>query len=221
MKQITLNDIKNNEEINTYIKMADNNLGSMGFTEHSFAHLCLVGARAKEILSMLNFSQRDCELAEIAAYMHDIGNMVNRVGHAHHGAIIAFQILSKLNMPPNEIAIIVSVIGNHDEKTASTVNHIAAAMMLADKSDIRRSRVRNQDATTFDIHDRVNYAVEKSEFILNEENKSITIKLKIDTEICPVINYFEIFLDRMMLCKKAAHYLDLIFHIEINGSRLL
>ena len=185
---ISYDDIKKNEEINTYIKEADKSLIALGYTEHSFAHVTKVANDAAAILKHLNYNEHDIELAKIAGYMHDIGNLINRIDHSQSGAIMAFRILDHLGMEPSDIALITSAIGNHDEGTGVAVNHIAAALIIADKSDVRRSRVRNEDTTSFDIHDRVNYSVYESnlELIDNE----IILNLKIDTTISPVMEYF-------------------------------
>ena len=218
---ITFEEIKNNEHIKTYIKKADESLITLGYTEHSFAHVTKVSEMAKEILLELDYSKREAELAQIAGYLHDIGNVINRVDHAQSGAVMAFRILDKLGAEPEEIATIIAAIGNHDEKTAVAVNPVAAALILADKTDVRRSRVRNSDLATFDIHDRVNYAVEDSSTKISKDKKSIILNLKINTEISSVMDYFEIFLDRMLLCRKAAEKLNLKFKLIINNQILL
>lgn len=218
---LTFEDIKSNSEIRTYIEKADATLFAMGFTEHSFAHVTKTAEKASEILEKLGYQKRTCELAAIAGYIHDIGNVINRIDHAQSGAVMAFNILDRLSMAPDEIAVVISAIGNHDEGTAYPVNEVAAALILADKSDVRRTRVRNDDLASFDIHDRVNYAVERSTLTLNEKEMVINLDLTIDTSICPVMDYFEIFLNRMMLCKKAAHYLDMMFRLTINGMGIL
>ena len=218
---ITFEEIKNNEHIKTYIKKADESLIALGYTEHSFAHVTKVSEMAKEILLKLGYPKREAELAQIAGYLHDIGNVINRVDHAQSGAVMAFRILDKLGAEPEEIATIITAIGNHDEGTAVAVNPVAAALILADKTDVRRSRVRNSDLATFDIHDRVNYAVEESSTKISEDKKSIILSLKINTEISSVMDYFEIFLDRMLLCRKAAEKLNLKFQLIINNQILL
>lgn len=218
---ITFEEIKNNEHIKTYIKKADESLIALGYTEHSFAHVTKVSEMAKEILLELGYSKREAELAQIAGYLHDIGNVINRVDHAQSGAVMAFRILDKLGAEPEEIATIIAAIGNHDEGTAVAVNPVAAALILADKTDVRRSRVRNSDLATFDIHDRVNYAVEESSTKISKDKKSIILNLKINTEISSVMDYFEIFLDRMLLCRKAAEKLNLKFKLIINNQILL
>ena len=218
---LTFNDIKNNQQIKTYITKADEALKVLGFTEHSFAHVTKCAVTASEILSTLGYSERVCELAKIAGYMHDIGNIVNRIDHAQSGAVMAFRILDKLEMDPEEIATIVSAIGNHDESTASPINAVAAALILADKSDVRRSRVRNNEIATFDIHDRVNFAAVESDLHFSDDKSEIILDLEIDTEISSVMNYFEIFLNRMLLCKRAAEFLKLRFRLNINSMNLL
>ncbi|KUO60544.1 MAG: phosphohydrolase [Gracilibacter sp. BRH_c7a] len=201
--------------------MGDQSLGVMGFTEHSFQHAFRTANIAARILETLEFSKREVELARIAGYMHDIGNIINRDDHAQSGGIMAFQILKNLEMDSREIASVISAIGNHDEHTSSPVNAIAAAIILADKSDVRRSRVRNREFATFDIHDRVNYAVKDSRININTEEKTAVLKLSIDTSISSVMDYFEIFLSRMLLCRRAAEFLDLQFKLIINDMGLL
>jgi putative nucleotidyltransferase with HDIG domain len=218
---ITLEDIKNNEHIRTYITKADESLIALGFTEHSFAHVTKVADTAKYILQTLGYPERDCELAAIAGYLHDIGNLINRIDHAQSGAVMAFRILDNMGFPPDEIATITTAIGNHDEGTAEAVNPIAAALILADKTDVRRSRVRNKDIATFDIHDRVNYSVKKSVTKINEDKTLIKLKLTVDPRYGTVMDYFEIFLGRMTLCRKAAEKLGLQFKLIINEQQLL
>ena len=222
MENITFERIKNDEIIREYIRRADRNLAAMGYTKHSFGHVTKVAEGAAEILTALGYDERTVELARIAGFLHDIGNVVNRADHAQSGAIMAFQLLTGMGMPAKEIGYVVSAIGHHDEGTAFPVNAIAAAVILADKSDVRRSRVRVSPIDShFDIHDRVNYAVEKSSLILNRSARTISLILSIDTSICAVMDYFEIFLTRMMLSKRAAEYLDLSFKLEINGTQFL
>lgn len=221
MDRITFEDIRQNEEVKTYITRADETLIALGYTEHSYAHVTKVAHDAYNMLIRLGYDERVAELAKIAGYMHDIGNVINRIDHAQSGAVLAFTLLNKLGMEPKEISNVITAIGHHDEGTAQPVNAIAAAIILADKSDVRRTRVRNRDMSTFDIHDRVNYAVESSSLVLDTEAKTATLEIKIDTEMSAVMDYFEIFLGRMMLCRKAAEYLGLKFKICINGSKLL
>lgn len=218
---ITFENIKNNEPIRTYITKADESLITLGFTEHSFAHVTKVAETAKYILQTLGYPERDCELAAIAGYLHDIGNLINRIDHAQSGAVMAFRILDNMGFPPDEIATITTAIGNHDEGTAEAVNPIAAALILADKTDVRRSRVRNKDIATFDIHDRVNYSVKKSVTKINEDKTLIKLKLTVDPRYGSVMDYFEIFLGRMTLCRKAAERLGLQFKLIINEQQLL
>lgn len=218
--KITFDDIFLSNEIRTYIERSDSALLSMGYTEHCFAHVLRVADMAYEILTKLDYPERDAELAGIAGYMHDIGNMINRHGHAQNGAIMAFSLLKELQVDPNDISAIVTAIGNHDEGTAFPVDHITAALILADKSDVRCTRVRNQDIATFDIHDRVNYSVKRSDLII-EKGSHIELNLKIDTEICAVMDYFEIFLERMVLCRKAAEKLNVQFRLTINNQQII
>lgn len=219
--QITFEEVKGNESIKCYITQADKALCAMGYTEHSFAHVGKTAKMAEMILLTLGFPRRLAELAKIAGYMHDIGNVVNRIDHAQSGAILAFRLLDNMGMEAEEIAQVISAIGNHDESTAAAVNPIAAALILADKTDVRRSRVRNRDFANFDIHDRVNYAVEESRIYFNEEHTAIILELKIDTTISAVMDYFEIFLGRMLLSRKAAEFLNIKFELVINKQRLL
>ena len=214
-------DIKNNETVNTYIRKADQSLVALGYTEHSFAHVSSVAEVCGYILRTLGYSEHEVELGKIAAYLHDIGNIVNRSEHSQSGAVMAFRILDNLAMPPEDIAEVVTAIGNHDEGTGTPVSPIAAALILADKSDVRRSRVRNQDISSFDIHDRVNYSVTKSKLKINEEKTLIKLKLSVDTHYGSVMDYFEIFMERMILCRKAAEFLGLQFKLIINEQQLI
>ena len=218
---ITFEDIKKNDAIKTYISKADESLVALGFTEHSFAHVAKVAETARYILEIMGYSEREQELAQIAGYLHDIGNLVNRADHAQSGAVMAFRILDNLGMEAEEIATIVTAIGNHDEGTAQAVNPIAAALILADKTDVRRSRVRNKEKTTFDIHDRVNYSVQHSDVEINEEKTKFTLTLDVDTKYGSMMDYFEIFMGRMILCRKAAEKLGLRFCLIINGQHMV
>ena len=219
--RVTYESVRQNEAIRTYIRGADASLCAQGYTEHSFAHVTRVAETVRYILSELGYGEHEVELGCIAAYLHDIGNLVNRVDHSQSGAIIAFRLLDHMGMAPEDIAIVVSAIGNHDEGTAVPVNATAAALILADKSDVRRTRVRNADALSFDIHDRVNYSVSESTLKINREEKSITLSLCIDTALGSVMDYFEIFLQRMLLCRKAAEVLGLRFSLIINSQQIL
>ena len=192
-----------------------------GYTEHSHRHISIVSKRAGDILEKLNYPERTVELARIAGYLHDIGNCVNRTDHAHSGAILAYNILKDMGMPVEERTEIMMAIGNHDEKTGTAVNDISAAIILADKSDVHRNRVTNTNLSTFDIHDRVNYAVTNAELNIDSENKVVVLDLTIDTNLCPVLDYFEIFMDRTMMSKYAAKYLKIWFELVINGTKLL
>jgi metal-dependent HD superfamily phosphatase/phosphodiesterase len=218
---ISFNQVKSDSVIKTYIEYADQCLSTLGYTEHSFAHVGLVAHRTKYILMELGYSEREIELGMIAAYMHDIGNAVNRKDHSQSGALMAFRVLDKMGMDAEELVKIVAAIGNHDEGDGVAVNPLAAALIISDKSDVRRTRVRNRDFTTFDIHDRVNYSVIRSDLKINEAKTEIELILEIDTEISSVVNYFEIFLSRMIMCRKAAKYLNLDFKLTVNGQQLM
>ena len=218
---ITFEKIKNNEDIKTYITKADESLKALGYTEHSFAHVGKVSQDAAYILEALGYDERTVELARIAGYLHDIGNLVNRVDHSQSGAVMAFRILDNLGMSADEIATIVTAIGNHDEGTGVPVSALAAALIIADKSDVRRTRVRNSDISSFDIHDRVNYSVEKSTLAISEDKKRAVLDLTIDSSISAVMDYFSIFIGRMEMSKRAANALGLEFSLIINGQELL
>ena len=218
---LTFQDVKNNVTIRTYIQRADESLIALGFTEHSFAHVTHVAETAGYILQTLGYPERTVEVAKIAAYLHDIGNVVNRMEHSQSGALMAFRLLDHMDCDPDEIATIITAIGNHDEGTGQPVNAVAAALILADKADVRRSRVRNQDKSTFDIHDRVNYSVTKSWLAISEDRTEIKLELEVDTENSSIMDYFEIFMQRMLLCRKAAEHLGLKFRLTINGQALL
>ncbi len=218
--KITYEAVKANQTVQIYIKKADESLRALGYTEHSFAHVTKVAETASDILLTLGYSEREAELAKIAGYLHDIGNVINRIDHAQSGAVMAFRILDKMGADDEDIATIITAIGNHDESTAFPVNPVAAALILADKTDVRYTRVRNQDFATFDIHDRVNYSVKES-FVTVHKGECIELNLTIDTNECSVANYFEIFLNRMILCKKAAERLEHTFRLIINGQQLM
>ena len=216
---LTYKELQNNESIRTYIAAADASLGALGYTEHSFGHVTKVADCAKYILENLSYCEHDVELGQIAALLHDIGNMVNRKDHAQSGAILAFQILCNFGFSASDIALVVSAIGNHDETEGMPINAIAAALILADKSDVRRSRVRSD--ADFDIHDRVNYSVTESHLSINENKDTITLHLKIDSQYSSVMEYFEIFLERMLMCKKAASALGLHFRLIMNDQHMI
>lgn len=218
---ITLEDVMENEEVKALINGAQKQLEALGYTEHSYRHIGIVSKRTEEILRKLGYDERTVELGKIAGYLHDIGNCINRVDHAHSGAIMANQILKEMGMSPKERTEIVMAIGNHDEKTGTAVSNISAALILADKSDVHRDRVINTNMSTFDIHDRVNYAVTDAKLDLDAEARKIILNLTIDTQICPVLDYFQIFMDRTMLSKYAAKYLHIWFELIINGIKLL
>ncbi len=218
---VKIGDIKNSEEVKTFLSIAETQMRVLGYTEHSFRHVTLVSETAGKILEQLGYPEREVEMARIAGYLHDIGNAVNRNDHAHTGAMMAYNMLIRMGMDFREAAEIMMAIGNHDEHTGTSVSNISAALILADKSDVHRSRVRNNDIATFDIHDRVNYAVEKSTIAIDKEMKTAELVLKIDTSICPVMDYFEIFLVRMTMNRRAASFLGLQFQLLINDSRLI
>lgn len=218
---ITYEDIKTNKEIRAYISGADESLKALGFTEHSFAHVEKVATRAQYLLETLGYSEREVNLVKIAAYLHDIGNLVNRIEHSQTGGIMAFSLLREMGMEPEDISQVVAAIGNHDEGTGVPLNPIAAALILADKTDVRRSRVRNQDVTTFDIHDRVNYSVERDDLTVLQDGTQLILDLTVNTKYGSVMDYFEIFLERMILCRKAAEVLGLSFKMVMNGQWVL
>ena len=218
---LTYDTITKDEAIRTYITRADESLAALGYTEHSFQHVCHVANMAGYLLSTLGYDERTVELAKIAGYLHDIGNLVNRSEHSQSGAVMAWTLLQNMGCDPAELATIVTAIGNHDEGTGVPVNPVAAALILADKADVRRSRVRNQDEKTFDIHDRVNYSVKKSELKINTDRTLVKLKLTVDTRYGSVMDYFEIFLGRMILCRKAAERLGLEFKLIINEQQLI
>ncbi len=218
---LTYKRVLESDKIKTYIIRADESLTCLGYTEHSFAHVIHVAETAGYILQTMGFDERTAELAKIAGYLHDIGNLVNRKEHSQSGAVMAWSLLNDMGCDPGEIATIVTAIGNHDEGTGVPVNAVAAALILADKSDVRRSRVRNSDISTFDIHDRVNYSVISSSLKINEDRTQIYLALSVDTQYGSVMDYFEIFMERMLLCKKAAEKLNLVFKFSINGQHLI
>jgi len=218
---LTYEQVKNDPAVRTYIQRADESLIALGFTEHSFAHVTMVAEMAGYILETMGYPARTAELARIAGFLHDIGNLVNRIDHSQSGAVMAFRILDNMDCDPAEIATIVTAIGNHDEGTGQPVNAVAAALILADKSDVRRSRVRNQEPSSFDIHDRVNYSVKSSRLRIDETRTSILLELDVDTEYGSVMDYFEIFMRRMLLCRKAAETLGLRFKLTINRQNLI
>ena len=218
---ITYESIRKDESIRTYIIRADESLAALGFTEHSFPHVCHVAQMAGDILTTLGYDARTAELARIAGYLHDIGNLVNRSEHSQSGAVMAWTLLSNMGCDPAEQATIVTAIGNHDEGTGVPVNAVAAALILADKADVRRSRVRNRDEASFDIHDRVNYSVRHSVLQIDPGKTAVTLSLNVDTSYGSVMDYFEIFLGRMILCRKAAERLGLRFRLVINEQQVI
>ena len=218
---MTLDDVKKNEQVGVWIKKSDEILGVIGYTDHGQRHVSLVASIAFNIMTRLKHPEKRAQLASIAAYLHDIGNVINRENHAHTSAILAHHILDAMNMPMEEILEVIAAIGNHDERDGQPVSDISAAVILADKSDVHSSRVRTLEMIKQDIHDRVNYAAKSSFLRVDEERKFITLELKIDTSISQVMEYFEIFLSRMIICRKASEFLGCSFHLEINGQRLL
>ena len=218
---MTYQEIRQDEAVKVYIAQADASLKALGFTEHSFAHVTRVAEIAGEILQTLGYPERTVELAKIAGYLHDIGNVVNRVDHSQSGAVMAFRILDRMNFPPEEIAAIVTAIGNHDEGTGVPVNAVAAALIIGDKSDVRRSRVRNKETIALDIHDRVNYSVTDSHLEIHKDSGIMVLNLTVDPEVSTVMEYFEIFMKRMLLCRQAAKTLGLAFKLTINGQTLM
>lgn len=221
LHMVTYESLRHNPEVNTYITRADESLSALGFTEHSFPHVCRVAEIAGETLRILGYSEHEIELARIAAYLHDIGNLVNRTDHSQSGAVMAFRLLDHMDMEAADIATVVTAIGNHDEGTGVPVNAVAAALILADKSDVRRNRVRNRDIATFDIHDRVNYSVERSALKVDPRQKIAQLELAVDTQFSSVMDFFEIFMKRMLLCRRAAERLGLRFQLTINGQQLI
>ena len=218
---VTYEALRRDAAVNTYITRADESLSALGFTEHSFPHVCRVAEVAGQVLKALGYDSHQIELAKIAAYLHDIGNLVNRVDHSPSGAVMAFRILDHMDMDAADVATVVTAIGNHDEGTGVPVNAVAAALILADKSDVRRNRVRNRDIATFDIHDRVNYSVERSELRILPEEKVARLELTVDTHFSSVMDFFEIFLKRMLLCRRAAERLGVTFQLTINGQQVV
>ena len=218
---ITLEDVIKDEEVEAFVKASQKQLNALGYTEHSYRHIGIVSKRTGEILQKLGYDEKTVELGKIAGYLHDIGNCVNRTDHAHSGAILAYNILKEIGMPADDRTEIVMAIGNHDEGTGTAVSDISAALILADKSDVHRDRVTNTNMSTFDIHDRVNYAVTDANLEIDAESRKVILNLTIDTQICPVLDYFQIFMDRTMMSKYAAKYLHIWFELVINGRRNL
>ena len=214
-------EIKKNEEVRAFLKKGNENLGTLGYTDHSEAHCALVAERAGWILRNLGYGEREIELAKIAGFLHDIGNAVNRTHHAEYGAILANDLLKNTEMPLEDRVVVVSAIGNHDESTGGATDAVSAALIIADKTDVRRNRVRNKDMASFDIHDRVNYAVTETELKIDTDKKVITLNLQIDESICTMYDYFDIFLGRMMMCRRAAEILGFRFNLTANGSKVL
>ena len=218
---ISYDSLRRNSDVKTYIQRADSALSALGYTEHSFAHVGRVARVAGDLLMSLGHDDKTVELARIAGLLHDIGNVINRVDHSQSGALMAFRLLDRLGMSAENICTVVTAIGNHDEGTGVPVDAVSAALILADKSDVRRSRVRNQDMATFDIHDRVNYSVTNSDLQLNEQKTEVSLSLTVDTQYSSIMDYFEIFMERMKLCLHAADKLGLRFRLIINEQFIL
>ena len=218
---MTYKEIQKNEVVNAYIKKGNDILGVLGYTDHSSGHSSLVAERAAYILTQLGYDEHTVELAKIAGYMHDIGNAINRSRHAEYGALLADTILRDTDMSLEDRITVMSTIGNHDESTGTAVDAVSAAVIIADKTDVRRNRVRNKDMKTFDIHDRVNYAVTGANLKIDTEKKSISLNLQIDEDMCTMYDYFDIFLGRMLLCRKAAEVLGCQFKLKANGIKIL
>lgn len=218
---VTYDMVRENPEVRTYIEKGNANLGVLGYTKHSVGHATKVSDTAAKILTALGHGEREIELARIAGFMHDMGNCVNRTDHAHTGALMAMTLLRDMGMDPREIAVVIAAIGNHDEKTGTAVDAVSAALILADKTDVRRSRVRGRDQTKFDIHDRVNFAAISSELRVDRERRVITLDIQLDDQICSVLDYFEIFLERMVMCRRAAEMLSCTFKLRANGAKVL
>ena len=220
MTEISYKEIRKSEEINTYIEQGDAVLGELGYTEHSRKHAARTAETAGKILKELGYDKKTVELAKIAGYMHDMGNSINREDHAHTGALMAFRILREMGMDPEDTAMVISAIGQHDEKTGAAVNPVSAALILADKTDVRRNRVRNQVKAAFDKHDRVNYAAVSSSLKIDREKQIIRLEIELDESICSIMDYFEIFLQRMLMCRRAAEILGVKFKMSANGSKI-
>ena len=220
MEQVTFKDIKKSKEVNAYIYKGNSTLGVLGYTDHSAEHAVKVSSMAGKILECLGYGGHTVELAKIAGYMHDIGNCVNRLDHPHSGALMAHQILRDMKMDYEDIAVIINAIGMHDEKSNDPLDTVSAALILADKTDVRRDRVRNQNKAAFDKHDRVNYAVVSSSLDIQKEKKVIKLDLQLDENICSMMDYFEIFLQRMLMCRRAASVLGTTFKLNANGNKI-
>lgn len=220
MKKVSYQDVKASKEVQAYLYQGNQSLASQGYTDHSAAHAAVVAERAGEILQKLNFEKRQVEMAKIAGFLHDIGNCVNRIDHAHHGALLARTILKDMGMEYEEIALVINAIGEHDEATGQAVNPISAALILADKTDVRRNRVQEKVSENFDQHDRVNYAVTEAKLAIQLEKQVIRFRIQLDESICSMMDYFEIFLERMLMCKRAAEVLGMKFKMTVNGNKI-
>jgi metal-dependent HD superfamily phosphatase/phosphodiesterase len=220
-KEITWQLVRSNPEVKALLSMADQAMEIQGYTEHGDRHAKRIGKESGRVLEELGFSGREVRLARIAGYMHDIGNVINREGQAQTGALLAHGILTRMDMPPADIAEVLAAIGNHHEEDGSPVSNVSAALILCDKADVHSSRVRNLKFIKFDIHDRVNYAAKRSTLLIDRENKTITLSLEIDTSVAPVMEYFEIFMSRMLMSRRAAEFLGCQFQLLINGTKIV
>lgn len=221
MEPVTLDSLRENPKVQAYIKAADEQLATMGYTEHGFRHAGLVAHIAQNVLLRLGFPERSAQLAAVAGYLHDMGNLINRYDHAAAGALLAMEILNEMRMPLSEVAIVAGAIGNHEERIGEPVSQVSAALIIADKSDVHRSRVRNPNPATYDIHDRVNAASQRSFVRVDNESRQVVLEITTDTTIASLADYFEIFLDRMLFIKRSCEFLNAEFHLEINHTRLL
>lgn len=214
---VTLEIVRHDPKVKTFIEAANTQMNALGYTEHGFRHASIVAETAHSVIASMGQNGRQAELASISGYLHDIGNAVNRLGHPDTSALLAFTLLNELGMPAEEIAKVIAAIGNHEEELGAPVSAISAALIIADKSDVHHSRVQNQNPLTFDIHDRVNFSVQKSALRVDHDNKSINLELVTDERSASVIDYFEIFLSRMLMCRRAADFFGYKFKLIING----
>ncbi|MDH7602146.1 MAG: HD domain-containing protein [Armatimonadota bacterium] len=217
---VTLEHVRRNHKVKTFLEAANEQMNALGYTEHGFRHAGIVAENARKIIESLGQDSRTAELAAIAGYLHDIGNSINRNGHCETAGIMAYVILNELGMPAHEIATIIGAIGNHEEEVGAPTSAVAAALILADKSDVHHSRVQNQNPLTFDIHDRVNFSVQRSQLRVDNENRSINLELETNEQYSSVMDYFEIFLSRMLMCRRAADFFGYRFKLIINGIEM-
>jgi metal-dependent HD superfamily phosphatase/phosphodiesterase len=220
-RTVSLEEVRRNPLVLEFIEAANNYLGVIGYTEHGTRHVSLVSSIARNVLSHLGYDARTCELAAIAGFLHDIGNVINRTDHGQSSGVLAAGLLREMGMPPEEIAVVIGAIGNHEEEIGDPVSPVCAALILGDKSDVHRSRVRNPRMIAFDIHDRVNYAVQKSFLEVNRNQRLISLKLEVDTAVSRIIEYFEIFMPRLVICRRSAAHLACAFELVVNGQKLV